>query len=202
MNELEEQLQQLAIAACQHPPGSPQRQKYLTQLIRLVTPRLWRESTAYYGDAIQQTWIYFCKNLCTQYDSNRSSITTWLNYYLRRRLQDFYIETQKQLATRANPSPTDEGINVLETLPASPDVPPILEQVQRWLETTQELQQVHIEGHPELTVRLLISRRLPPEATWKALSDEYGVPVATLSSFYQRQCLPRLRNFGETEGYL
>ncbi|WNZ44113.1 sigma-70 family RNA polymerase sigma factor [Leptolyngbya boryana CZ1] len=202
MSQLEEQLQELKIAACQHPPGSPQRQKDLTRLIRLLTPRLWRENTPYYGDALQQTWIYFCKNLCDRYDETRSSITTWLNYYLRRRLQDHYIETQKQQATQANLPQTEDGRDIIDTLPASPDIPLLLEQVYQWVESTQDLQQIHIEGHPELTAQILILRRLPPETTWKALSIEYGVSVATLSSFYQRKCLPRLRSFGETEGYL
>ena len=59
-----DQLLQLVQAACQHPPGSRQRQKGLTQLIRLLNQQLWHTSDAYYPDALQQTWIYFCRNLC------------------------------------------------------------------------------------------------------------------------------------------
>jgi hypothetical protein len=48
---------------------------------------------------------------------------------------------------------------------------------------------------------VLILRRLPPETPWKVLSEEFDIPSSTLSSFYQRQCLPRLREFGKSEGY-
>jgi hypothetical protein len=92
----------------------------------------------------------------------------------------------------------------LDRVAANPDVPPILEAVQTWAETDAdgELQRIHIEGFPHVTCQVLILRRLPPETSWQKLSKEFGIKVPTLSSFYQRQCLPRLRKFGELEGYL
>jgi hypothetical protein len=45
-------------------------------------------------------------------------------------------------------------------------------------------------------------RRLPPETSWEKLSQELGIPISSLSTFYQRKCLPKLRNFGESEGYV
>ena len=94
MVQFDEQLRYLVSEACEHPSGSPQRQKLLTQIIRLSASRLWRESTPYYQDALQQTWLYFCRNVCEgltgqTYDSSYGSVITWLNAYLRRRLQDF-----------------------------------------------------------------------------------------------------------------
>jgi hypothetical protein len=214
--DLNVQLRQLVQEGCSHPAGSPTRQRCLTQIIRLVSGKLWRENVAYYQDALQQTWIYFCQNLCEgatgdPYDPDRSSIPTWLNYYLRRRLQDFQINSQKQqfrtaqgLNYTARSGSTEERIDPIDTLPASPDVPPILEEVRSWVEAdaTGELQRVWIEGHPQVNCRELILRRLPPETGWKELAAEFGLSVSTLSSFYQRQCLPRLRKFGESEGYI
>lgn len=103
MKRLEEQLKELVTQACKHPTGSVQRQKYLTQIIRLVTNKLWRETTTYYPDALQQTWVYFCQNICEgntgePYNSTRGSVITWLNFYLKRRLQDFYTTIQQQQA--------------------------------------------------------------------------------------------------------
>ena len=216
MSELDQQLRQLVNQACSHPPGSPARQRNLTQVIRLCAGKLWRESTAYYPDALQQTWVYFCQNVCEattgdRYDPDRSSVSTWLNAYLRRRLQDFSIDAQKQQATRSTglgrssrSGETGEVVDPVELLPAEPDVPPILQEVREWAiaDPTGELKTVHIEGHIQMTCQLLILRRLPPETGWKQLSAEFGLSVSTLSSFYQRQCLPRLRKFGESEGYL
>lgn len=213
MKGLEEQLKELVTQACTHPAGSAQRQKYLTQIIRLVTNKLWRDTTAYYQDALQQTWVYFCQNICEgntgePYNPTRGSIITWLNFYLKRRLQDFYTSTQRQQARTVTAS-----LSALSEL-AQPSTPlkiwlpkltfPLLDEVKRWVETDPagELRRIHITNHPEVTAQALILRRLPPETSWKTLAAELNLSISTLSSFYQRQCLPRLRKFGESEGYL
>lgn len=216
MNELEAHLRSLVTEACEHPPGSLVRQKKLTQIIRLTSGKLWKENVPYYQDALQQTWVFFCQNICEsktgdRYNPDRGSVATWLNAYLKRRLQDFYINTQKQRAREASESvrlsrsgAPEEAIPMIDTLPAPPDVPPILNAVRTWVETDAagELRRIHIEGYPEVNCQMLILRRLPPETGWKELSEDLGLSISTLSSFYQRQCLPRLRKFGESEGYL
>jgi hypothetical protein len=215
MENLEEQIRQWVIEACKYPSGNPTRQRYLTKVIRHTTHKLWRDSSPYYQDALQQTWVYFCQNVCERgtgerYDPDRSSVTTWLNSYLKRRLQDFFIDTQKQQARKATGlaqsarSGDQEVLDPLDTVAAEPDAPPILDEVQAWAEAdaSGELRRICIEGHPTVNCQMLILRRLPPETSWKDLSTEFGLSVSTLSSFYQRQCLPRLRKFGESEGYL
>ncbi len=216
MNPLDQTLRQLAIEACCHPPGSVQRQRCLTQIIRLVTPKLWRESKPYYADALQQTWLYFCRNLCEgltgePYDPNRSSVITWLNAYLKRRLQDGAINVLVERSHLASPkvianrSGTPEDVlDPVDNIPAQPDMPPMLDSVRSWAEKDEsgELRCLHIDGNPDANCQALILRRLPPETSWKELSADYGLAVSTLSSFYQRKCLPRLRNFGQSEGYL
>ncbi len=216
MERVEEQLQRLVAEACRHPAGSDQRQRNLTSVIRLIANKLWKENTPYYEDALQQTWVYFCQNICEgntgePYNPTRGSVITWLNTYLKRRLQDFYIETKKQQATiflnrqRQSPgSEVSETPDPVDNLEASPDLPPLLEEVRTWAKTdpTGELRRTRLQGHPQVTAQVLILRRLPPETSWKTLAAELGVPASTLSSFYQRQCLPRLRKFGESEGYI
>lgn len=215
MSELEPQLRQLIQEACSHPPGDLKRQRALTQIIRLVTDRLWRENTPNYQDALQQTWVFFCQNICEsttgeRYNPERSSVITWLNYYLKRRLQDAFINNQKQQIRRATPqlrqsrSGDVELIDPIENLAAEPESPSLLDEVRAWAEDdiSGKLGQIYIEGHRHVTAQLLILKRLPPETSWKQLSAELGLSISTLSSFYQRQCLPRLRKFGESEGYL
>ncbi|MBD2088577.1 sigma-70 family RNA polymerase sigma factor [Microcoleus sp. FACHB-1515] len=206
-----ERLRNLVEETCRHPAGSVKRQRGLTQIIRSTTPKLWRDYSPYYADALQQTWMYFCQNICeaktgAQYDPNFGSVATWLNAYLKRRLQDGFIEQQKRATQTAQVkrSHSEEELDPVDNLAAEPDAPPILEDVKAWVEAdfSGELRRVHIEGHPTVTVQQLILRRLPPETSWKALAAEFGLSVSTLSSFYQRQCLPRLRKFGESEGYL
>jgi len=214
MTKFQDELIQMVTEACQYPEGSPGRQKRLTKIIELVRQQLWRESTPYYEDALQQTWVYFCRNLCAsrtgnQYDPEKALLVTWLNAYLKRRLQDYFIEAQKQKATTISEFPrsgdADAGDrNLIDSIASTPDIPPMLEKVRHWAETDPagELSQIHIEGHPGVTCQILLLRRLPPETPWKELAAEFGLSVGSLSSFYTRQCLPRLRKFGESEGYL
>lgn len=212
----DKQIKFLVIQARSYPPGSKERQKLLTQIIRLASKKLWKESTPYYEDALQQTLLYFCRNVCEgltgqTYDSTYGSVTTWLNAYLKHRLQDFYIAQHRQQITTAFPKyrqstsgETSEIIDPINNLPATPQIPPILENLEIWINTDSdgELRNTHIKGHPKVNCQVLIKKRLPPEVSWKELSEEFGLPISTLSSFYQRQCLPRLRSFARLEGLL
>ena len=207
---LSDRLKQLVIETCQHPKGSPQRQKGLTQLIRLITDQLWHTSAAYYPDALQQTWIYFCRNLCEAttcraYDPDVATPVTWLNAYLKRRLQDFQIAESRDRRTTLSASSfscrEDDSLDPLDRIAAPPDIPPLLEQIKAWAESDPDLEQIHISKHPTVTARALILKRLPPETPWKVLSAEYGISIGTLSSFYQRQCLSKLRDYGKSQGY-
>jgi hypothetical protein len=216
MVQFDEHLRRLVSEACEHPSGSPQRQKLLTQIIRLTANRLWRESTPYYQDALQQTWLYFCRNVCEGltgqiYDPTYGSVITWLNAYLKRRLQDFYINQNREQATtvplrvrQSISGGTGETIDPVDNLPATPQAPPILEDLEIWVKADSqgELRGTYIKGRPDVNCQVLILKRLPPEVSWKELSEEFGLSIPTLSSFYQRQCLPRLRKFAELEGLL
>jgi hypothetical protein len=214
MVHFDEHLRRLVAEACGHPLGSPQRQKLLTQIIRLTANRLWRESTPYYQDALQQTWLYFCRNVCDgltgqTYDPEYGSVITWLNAYLKRRLQDFYINQNREQATtvlirvrQSTSAGTTETIDPVDNLPAAPQAPPILEDLEIWAQTDSdgELRRTCIKGRPDVNCQVLILKRLPPEVSWKELSQEFDLSIPTLSSFYQRQCIPRLRKFAESEG--
>ncbi len=213
---MEEQLRFLVTEACKHPPGSPKRQKLLTQVIRLSAKKLWRDNSPYYQDALQQTWLYFCRNVCEgttgqAYNPDLGSVATWLNVYLRRRLQDFYRNQQRQQArtisatiVQSRSGDEQQFINPIENIAAEPEVPPMLEIVRSWAEADPDgqLRSTHIQGHPQVNCQTLILKRLPPEESWKDLAQEFGVSVSTLSSFYQRQCISRMRKFAEIEGFL
>ncbi|MDV2998025.1 MAG: hypothetical protein N4J56_007730 [Chroococcidiopsis sp. SAG 2025] len=56
-----------------------------------------------------------------------------------------------------------------------------------------ELRKCHIKKYPQVTAQVLILRRLPPEARWKDLSNEFNAPSTALSTFYERKCRPRLK---------
>lgn len=212
MNKSQKHIQTLIAEACRHPAGSSIRQKRLTQIVRQISDQLWQENVSYYQDALQKTWIYFCNNLCEAktgrvYDPQKASVITWLNAYLKRRLQDEAIDRadKENITVKPQPDPrgdADSSIDPIDRLPAKPDIPPMLKEVTQWAETAPQLQKIHITGHPNITGSLLILKRLPPEVPWKVLAAELNVSIGTLASFYQRQCMPLLREFGREQGYL
>lgn len=207
---LDSQLQQLLMAARQYPTGSFERQHTLNRLISLMqkSGRIWRgggllESDRY-EEALQKTWLYFCRNL-DRYDPSRAGVITWFNDYLRYRIHDSLTEQRTQGQRTIQPIAV-AGENIAdfwESLPAPEDIPPILDEVYAWLDTeVDRLQTIHLRNRPEINCWLLLQRRLPPEMPWKALSQEWGVPIPTLSNFYQHKCLPELIKLGQDLGYL
>ena len=211
MERLSQSLSQLVQEACRHPPGSKERQKNLTKIIRLVNSQLWQENTPYYEDALQETWIYFCRNICEGesgkiYDPHKASVVTWLNNYLKWRLKDSYIRIKKQRQQIVS-TQVDENNKIIapvDNLSARADIPPILEEIEKWAKTDPQnkLSKIYLENHPQITAQILILRRLPPETAWSKLAEEYGVAAGTLSSFYQRKCKPLLREFSKFQGYI
>ncbi|MEG4347344.1 sigma-70 family RNA polymerase sigma factor [Microcoleus sp. A003_D6] len=144
---LYQQLLELVDRACQHLPGSPQRNYYLTRLIRDIerSGKLWKENKPYYEDALHKTWIYLSRNLCEAttakqpYDPTKSRITTWLNVYLQQRLKDEPRAKQKaRQNTIAQPLLSlDErdNLDLTENLPATPDLTSYMEEILEWIET-------------------------------------------------------------------
>ena len=211
MEKLSQSLSQLVKEACKYPPGNKERQKNLTKIIRLVNSQLWQENTPYYEDALQETWIYFCRNICDGkpgkvYDSDKAGVVTWLNNYLKWRLKDGYIRTkkQKQQTVSVQVDRNNQIIDPIDNLSAQGDMPTILEELEKWAveDPQNKLGKIYLENHPQITAQVLILRRLPPETKWSKLAEEYGIAAGTLSSFYQRKCKPLLREFSKSQVYI
>jgi hypothetical protein len=211
MDELEAKILQLIQETCQHPTGSLARQKGLNQIILLIqkTGKLLRGTGIPDAEeALQETWWFFCRNLCEAtsakepYNPDKSSVITWINNYFSYRLQDKRISYYEQKSKFDFFLEENEQIDPANLIPAPTEPRPILNEIQEWLKTNSpELKRIHIRNRPDVNSYILISRRLPPEKSWLDLSVEFGIPVATLSNFYQRQCFPRLLNFGKSQAY-
>jgi hypothetical protein len=212
MAEIEGEILQIIAETCQHPSGSLERQKGLNKLIMLIqsTGKILRgDSIPDAEEALQETWWYFCRNLCEAttakepFNPEKSSVTTWINNYFSYRLKDKRIRIYEQKNKFTQQITNEEKeIDPSDLIPAPQTPSPILEEIQEWLKTNYEqLKKIHIRQRPDVNCYVLISRRLPPETSWTDLSTEFNIPVATLSNFYQRQCFPRLLNFGKSQAY-
>lgn len=193
MDKFDEKLLELVKQTCQHPRGSLERQEGLTEIVKLIQRKLWKDNSPHYQDALQRTWLYFCRNLCeattgNQFDPERGSVITWLNAYLKFELKKNYIQDQEKAKRFVSSTISDTGdiIDPWEYVAAPTDVPSMLEITREWVETdaTQELRNTHIKGRPEINCQAIILRRLPPEKTWKEIAEEFEVPLPKIEKVW------------------
>ncbi len=203
---LDQQLQQLAIAAQRQPPQSRLRQRALAQLIeaiqrsgRLVQPRRSQFPGHYdeiYAEAVQRLFSHLCEKI-DNYQPQRGEVLQWLNFLLDRQ---FFIEASRDLL------PTlPKGIDprqvirlTLEELDRHPPseinphlVPLPSQQVLQCLEEDPDglFATTHVDHHPAANFQKLAIHRLTGYS-WQELARELGISIPTLSSFYQR-CLTK-----------
>jgi peptide methionine sulfoxide reductase MsrA len=194
-------LQQLVGMALLYPPQSLERQRYLTQIIRLINKsgKMWCDrNSPHYEDALQKTWQHLCENL-DKYDSTKASLTTWLNQYLKWRIIDGYQAQNREQARQEEYKRHLTDTSPDDFLEAEKN----LEKLKAWLTADAEgiLSRTHIREYPEVNCQTLILRKLQPDATWKILAAEFGINDKTLSSFYQRKCMPILQEFSKKENF-
>ncbi|NJM56949.1 MAG: sigma-70 family RNA polymerase sigma factor [Synechococcales cyanobacterium RU_4_20] len=206
-------LQTLALLVQRAPQGSPERQRCLNRLVNGLqrSGKIWRGGGSIspdgYEEALQVTWLYFCKNI-DRYDPElAASPATWFNSYLKFRIKDYNIAQSAESKRRAiaqwfNDTDPNGGLDPVHCIPAPDQIPPILEEVHHWLATDQSLLEIRLSQCPAVNCCLLIRRRLPPETTWKDLAQEFGVEWFQLNNFYRNHCLPQLLEFGRRQGYL
>lgn len=196
-----DRLNALVQEACLHPPGSPQRQRALTQMIRQISRKLWRESSPYYEEALQDTYCFLCRRLCDLYDPTKASVTHWLNNHLKWRIHSLRqkeIQIQKRTVQRS--PQLEEDFDLIANIPAPPEPEPTLvDLIREWAEEDADgsLRAKHLKNRPDVNCQMLILRRLPPESTWSELSKEFDAAIPAIAAIYQRHCVPRLRKFIE-----
>lgn len=200
MDELERQLQGLALAAQIAPPKTEQRRRALSQLLsalqhsgRLAYPQRGKFQ-GFYGEvralALQGLFIYVCEHIHL-YDPKRATVLAWVNYLLSRR---FFHEASREFM-HTLPKGVDSSFQCLSiddlegNIPAAvPDTLPAADynQLRQLLQTDPDqcFQSTHVRHHPQATFQTIALGRLD-EKSWDALSQELKVKVPTLSGFYQ-----------------
>jgi hypothetical protein len=213
MDELNETLKQLVAEACSFPLRSADRQRCIQKIYRRVmnSRKIWKESSLYYNDALQETWEYCCQHW-EDYDPSLSAVTTWINNRLQwtlRKWRDRQIQEQDR---RVNPVLTNDGtllepINRVASNPGTMQAMEIWHTTLTWVQTDPDgvLQQTYFRKRREINAQALFLKRFPSETSWQEIAREFNLTpaeVKDLPKFYNRSCLPLLRSFGVTQGYL
>ncbi len=101
--------------------------------------------------------------------------------------------------------------NPIDDIVASPDIQPAIEIWKKTISWVQQdpdkrLRSICFRKRPEINAQALILRRLPPDTpSWKTIAAEFNLnphEAKDLPKFYNRKCLPLLREFGLTNGYI
>ena len=213
VDDLNKILRTLITEACNHPPKSLARRQKLGEVHRLVmkSGKLWREYTPYYNDALQEMWEFCCQNP-EQYDPTLKSVITWLDDYLKKRLRNLrdarYRQQRREITTVATES--GETTDPIANLPARPDIQPVLEiwqQTLNWVQTDPDnvLRSTCFRGYCQVNCQALILRRFPSETSWSTIAAEFNLTPSEakdLPKVYNRKCLPLLRKFAVSQGYV
>jgi hypothetical protein len=220
---LQEELLGFVNEACQAEPGSVQRQRATTRLLRAImqSNRLWTENVDYYEDALHQTLLYICQNLCEgkKYDpshrnaqgtNEQSRVMTWVNRFLRYNLANerrrIFRDLSRREPSRIDPE-TGEFTDPIDDITSCADddlvVSRALQTTELWVRNDPDriLRSIYIRDRPDVNCQILILRRVFLGQAWQILSGEFNLSVPTLSGFYQTNCILLLRDFGRKEGF-
>lgn len=185
----DEELKMIAIEAQRHPPKSKERRKALTKLVAkiLKSGRLCHPYQGQFGDryeeiyeeAVQKLMVYICENI-HRYNPEISPVMRWVNFYLSTR---FFNQAIPEIigSPDVRIEPIDD--NNIE----QPEKPPLVSEILwEYLETDPEqlCQNLRHAKHPQVNFQVLAMRRIRGDK-WKTISADLGVPVSTLSDFYQ-----------------
>lgn len=205
MNEINQQLKQLALEAQQHPAKTKQRQQALTKLLKaiqqsgqLVRPRQGDFLGFYeeiYAEALQRLFFHICERI-DDYDPQRE-VLQWANFLLNKR---FFVEASRSvmptLPKGVNPKEikrlTIDDLDRNNPIEANiQENPSLFQEVFQCLESDPEgiFKGTHISQHPAANFQFLAIQILSGYS-WKEISAELEIKIPTLSSFYQR-CLTK-----------
>lgn len=189
----DDQLKLLAITAQRHPPLSLERREALGKLFELILPKLGslRESRfsdeEIYEEAIQNLSFYICKNI-EKYNPDRAPFMSWVRMLL---YVDFLNKAFDERAMQNKKiSSFDSSIEKFYSL----DQPPLWsEQLRECIELDAEdiFKKEHIKNHQEANFQSVAKRRFSGES-WKDISADWGINIATLNSFYKR-CMKKFK---------
>lgn len=189
-------LQELADSAQQYPHLSQQRQVALTKLVRtlmqsgrLCYPQRRQYSAdvyeEIYNEALQELFLYICQNI-DKYDSERSSVITWVNYLLKQRF--FFEATRKFFGKQKETNIADIDMDNYGEAEEPQDTTTILLEYIN-LDPENLLKNEHIRDHPQANFQALAQQRISGKS-WQEIAAEYNLQISTLNSFYCR-CLNR-----------
>jgi DNA-directed RNA polymerase specialized sigma24 family protein len=202
----EQELQNLARAAQEHPPQSHQRQLALSKLVSKIlhAPNLghpqrhqWPPSLYedFYQEALQRTMLETCQKI--DHYNPQCAVMAWVNFRLNNQFRDVVREYYRQGVTYISRVERNTfSVSSLDKLERDlPDEETRGETnlLRQFLEEDPEnrLTTVHVKDCRRATFQFLALAKFVEDRTWLDIATQLGISDQTLYAFFYRQ----LQNF-------
>lgn len=228
---MDERLRQLIAGVCQHSEGSRERRKAMHRLLIELQrlPGLLKSSHPDYLQALNQTWEWSSRYICSTFEvrtpSIQESLVKWINGYLYWRIKDLHSpKAAKLISLDKSIGDNEQGTSLLEQISDSGLGTPILSGLDCYIEQLQQqklqrlglelehyieldprgkLQNCYPRTHPSCNCQLLSQRRYlkePPD-TFQDIAQELQMKPAQITNHWYGRCKPLLQKIAEDLGY-
>jgi len=194
MEDVPQLLLELTLEAQRHPPRSPNRQRALNKLVNQILKSnllghpqkgQWPPDTYedLYREALQKTCLEICQKI--EHYKPEHPVMAWVNFTLKNR----FIEAVKDFYEIQNKKVLILSLAALDKHLPPEDSPSKANLLRQFLEEDPEdiFKSEHIKGHPEATFQVLAIAKFVEDKTWEQIYQEFGISIATLSSFVARR---------------
>jgi hypothetical protein len=199
----DEQLCKLIVAICSESRDSSQRRKLMDRLLRQLQllPTLLKSSHPYYYEAVNKTWQWLDNNLHNfnpRYPPIQDCLMTWINRYLKYRIQDLYAtKTQKILSLDLDAlersgfyngclGGLDAEIEQIERKQKQALAWTIVKYIDR--DPEQKLRNCHPRNRPDCNCQIIAQRLFLQQSPEKmaAIARQLNIKTQTIYSFWKR----------------
>ena len=194
-NLKDQQLKKMGLTAQSFLVNSELRTYALNELVkgiklsrRLCKPHTQKFSASLYPilyeEAVSETLCYVCLNI-DLYDPERGNkkFMNWVNFKLDKTILKCYERYRKYSNFEI---PSSESLEQIRQPIVAPDLSQILREYIT-LDPEQIFRTTHIRNKPEASFSAIALAKFSGQS-WEDISQQFQIPIPTLSSFYNRWC--------------
>ena len=207
--EIDDRLKQLAIAAKNHPPKTVERQKAVTQLFMelehykiIKCPKNHNFSHEIYDEILAEAKQDLMFRIYKEVHNYRpeKEVRQWVNFLMTKCFQEatpkvigmkdlkpLYYGNMELIFNKLQQQAEHESYRIEEAL---------IEMIQE--DPDDAFKSEAMTKYPHVNFQLLLVKRVVEDVCWQQTSEELGVSVSNLSSFYRRSLekfTPRFREY-------
>ena len=226
---MDEQLEKLLEAACQHPEGSQEWRLAIHRLLIALQQLSGIKKSPHpdYLEALNQTFWWVSRNICQKFVSRGSlsiSLVNWINGYLYWRIRDLYSSNGSSLVSLDIPIGTNKEGFLIEQLTKTNIKTPTLDGLDGYIERLQKQNtlriamnlELYVERDPQIKLRSCYPGNYPqcncqllsqsrylqnPPNTFSSIARELNIPLTKLTNHWYGRCKPLLQAIALDLGY-